>query len=576
MYGFWIAHIDHGNGNDVMTANETGQITADSCYAFLDVKHSCAVLGTILALLLSVNASSRVTLEIADYVALPITGRLDGTGQTDGMLARVTSLREEPGGRQRLFLNDLNGPLYMLDKRTRAFTTYLDFNGREGRKGLFKKLAFEVGFANGLNSFQFDPDYQRNGRFYTVHIEDPLLAGSPVPDNTNVPGLHVAGYTATPPIATPGPIQREGVLIEWTDSDITNATFEGSARELLRVQLNTRTHPLGDLTFNPQARRGDPEWRVLYIACGDGAAGESARLEIRLHPQRLDTIVGKILRIIPDLSEHQSTSTLSENGRDRVPRDNPFVATPGARKEIWAYGFRNPHRLTWGIDPSNVRNTRLIANSIGLHTWETVNIVHKGANYGYALREGTEALGTDNKTTTRPAIDEIPVYVTDTITAGVIKPTYPVVQYAHRQEGGDAIGSGFVYRGKRLPALRGQYVFTDISTGRVWHVDYNEMLRADDGDPATMAAMHEIDIAWDDPHDVPDAGKRIYPSLFPIAQAAYRFRGGKDPDLPGRATVSGSGRADAHFAVETSGELYIFSKTDGMIRSVVSEIRQSP
>src|SRR5262245_24823481 len=127
-------------------------------------------------------ASPSVTLEIADYATLPITGRLDGTGQTDGMLARVNSLREEPagasGGGSRLFLNDLNGPLYILDKTAKTFTTYLDFNGRDGHHGIFHKLAYEVGYAGGLVSFQFDPDYARNGRFYTVHIEDPALAGS--------------------------------------------------------------------------------------------------------------------------------------------------------------------------------------------------------------------------------------------------------------------------------------------------------------------------------------------------------------------------------------------------------------
>jgi hypothetical protein len=98
------------------------------------------------------------------------------------------------------------------------------------------------------------------------------------------------------------------------------------------------------------------------------------------------------------------------------------------------------------------------------------------------------------------------------------------------------------------------------------------MLAADDGDAATMAAMHEIRLQWDDPNDKPDAGKRRFATMFPIAEAAYRFRGGKDPNLPGRATVSGDGRADAHVAVDAAGELYIFSKTDGMIRAVVGAV----
>ena len=119
---------------------------------------------------------------------------------------------------------------------------------------------------------------------------------------------------------------------------------------------------------------------------------------MRANPQRLDTLVGKILRIVPDLNEHVATSTVSENGRYRIPNDNPFVRDAGARKEIWAYGFRNPHRLTWAVDPANPANNRLIANSVGLHTWETVYIVHKGGQLRLAAARRHEVLKADNTT----------------------------------------------------------------------------------------------------------------------------------------------------------------------------------
>ena len=260
---------------------------------------------------------------------MPMTGLVDGKGTNELLLSRVNTLREEVGGARRLFISDLNGPLYILDKDSKTPKVYLDFNGQPGRKGMFRKLAIAQGYGNGLNGFYLDPDYTRNGKFYTTHIEDPALPGSNLPDNTNVPALNVAGYTTTAAIKTPGPLQHEGVLVEWTDSNPTNSTFEGTARELLRVQLNTRSHPLGDLIFNPAARPGDPDWRVLYIECGDGASGESSNVAIRPNPQRLDNLDGKILRIIPDLSEHVATSTVSENGRYRIPNDNPFVATAG-------------------------------------------------------------------------------------------------------------------------------------------------------------------------------------------------------------------------------------------------------
>jgi hypothetical protein len=516
-----------------------------------------ACLAAAIPLFWAAADSPSITLEIKDYLALPITGKLDGKGQTDGMLARVNALREEPGGANRFFIHDLNGPLYIVDKKTQKLSTYLDFNGRAGHSGLFHKFAYESGYANGLVSMQFDPDYRRNGRFYTVHIEDPSVDAPAIPDNASAPGLNVGGYETTKAIVTPGEILREGVLLEWTDRNRGNGTFEGSARELLRVQLNTRIHPLGDLVFNPAARPGDADWRVLYVGCGDGGSGES-RQAIRSNPQRLDTMVGKIHRIIPDLNEHQSSSVVSENGRYRIPNDNPFVATPGARKEIWAYGFRNPHRLNFAIDPSAPANNRLIANSIGLHTWETVNIVHKGANYGYSMREGTEALQMDNKTTKRPEVDEIPVRVTDTASNGTVVPHYPVIQYGHVPGGGDAIGSGFLYRGKSLPALRGQYVFTDISTGRIWYADYKEMLAADK--TQTLVQIHEARLQWD---------KTPFDTMFPIVDAAYHARGGKSAKLPGRALVSGEGRADAQFAIDAADELYILTKSDGMIRAVV-------
>ena len=505
-------------------------------------------------------ASAQVTLDIRDYVEAPMTGLPDGKGTNDLLLARINTMREETGGAKRLFISDLNGPLYIIDTATKKVSEYLDFNGSEGKKGIFHKLTVVQGYGNGLNGFYLDPDYTRNGKFYTVHIEDPALPGSNLPDNSAFPALNVTGYTSTEAIRTPGPLQNEGVLVEWTDSNPSNSTFEGTARELLRVQLNTRSHPLGDLIFNPTARRGDPDWRVLYVECGDGASGESTNVAIRSNPQRLDTLEGKILRIIPDLNEHVSTSTMSENGRYRIPSDNPFVSTPGARKEIWAYGFRNPHRLSWAIDPSNPANNRLIVNSVGLHTWEAVYIVKKGGNYGYGRREGNELLQPGNRTAPLPAVDRIPVQVGDTPTRQLVTPLYPVIQYGHGPDGGDAIGSGFVYNGKAIPSLRGKYLFGDLTTGRIWWAEYKDMLAADDGKPATLAAIHEVKLR---------SNGQVYDSMFPVVEAAYKARGGASPTLPGRPDLVKGGRADVRFSVDAEGELYLYSKGDGIIRKVV-------
>ena len=333
-----------------------------------------------------------------------------------------------------------------------------------------------------------------------------------------VAGLDLTGYTTTPAVQTPtvnGQIDREVVLVEWKDRNVANSTFEGTAREILRVQYPLAPHPLGEMTFNPVARPGDPDWRVMYLGAGDSQSGEQ-RDSRRLNPQRLDTLVGKILRIIPDLREHTNTSTVSENGRYRIPNDNPFATVDGARKEIWAYGLRNPHRLTWDVDPARPSAPTLLAFNIGLVTWETVDVIHKGANYGYPLREGTQSMSPTNGMGPLPDDDVIPIQISDTVTRGTVKPTYPVIQYPHnRESGGDAIANGFVYRGTLVPALRDKLVFGDITTGRIWYANRADVLAADDDNPTTVAPIYEMDA-----------------DLRRLTEETYRKRGGKGETLP--------------------------------------------
>ena len=95
--------------------------------------------------------AQQLTLEIKDYATLPITGSVDKvTHNVNSLLARINYLRDEPGNGKRFFVNDLNGPLYILDKQTRKITNYLNFNGRDGQGGLFHKIRLENGQANGF------------------------------------------------------------------------------------------------------------------------------------------------------------------------------------------------------------------------------------------------------------------------------------------------------------------------------------------------------------------------------------------------------------------------------------------
>ena len=536
-----------------MMAGFDGRIPDRDIWSIVNYIRALAANGNVtVARASAAPAPPRPTLELMDYVQVPITGQPGGEN-TRGQLARVNFLRDEPGGR-RFFVNDLNGPLYILDKQTKQFTTYLDFNGLAGRPGLFQRLTFERNLATGLINVIFDPDYARTGVFYTIHMEDPTTAAPAEPRSGVVPGLDLSGYRTTPAIVTPtapgATINREAVVIEWADRNISNTTFEGTARELLRLQLPSPIHPLGDITFNPVARRGDAEWRVMYVGVGDSGAGEQRDIR-RLNPQRLDTLGGKILRIVPDLRAHIATSTVSENGRYRIPNDNPFVSVEGARKEIWAVGLRNPHRLVWDVDPARPAAPRLLAFNIGLTSWETMVIVKKGANYGYPLREGIQAMTPEGMAPV-PADDTIPVQITDTVVRGTQTPTYPVIAYPHAATGGDAIAGGFVYRGSRIPALKGKLIFGDITTGRIWYAEMADVLAADDGNPATIAPMHELDTG-----------------LRRLVEATFHARGGQGDALPGAAAISGRGRVDVRFAEDNAGELYLLTKSDAMIRQVV-------
>ena len=239
------------------------------------------------------------------------------------------------------------------------------------------------------------------------------------------------------------------MLIEWKDRNPANATFEGTARELMRLQHPLPQHPLGEMTFNPVARRGDPDWRVMYIGAGDSGSGDQKDSR-RINPQRLDTLVGKILRIVPDFREHTATSTVSENGRYRIPNDNPFTSLEGTRKEIWAYGLRNPHRLIWDVDPARPKEPRLLAFHIGLVSWETVVVIRKGANYGWPLREGTQARSLEGMGPIPPD-DTIPIQISDTVTRGTVKPIYPVLQYPHRPGAATPSPTGSSIAASRFP-----------------------------------------------------------------------------------------------------------------------------
>ena len=202
----------------------------------------------------------------------------------------------------------------------------------------------------------------------------------------------------------------------------TNANIADSGCEsiVLRFDEPEFNHNGGDITFGPDG--------FLYIPTGDGGgAGDQ-------HPpygngQNVSNLLGKILRIDPSGSPYS------------IPVDNPFVAVPGARPEIYAIGMRNPWKLAFD-------STNLWVADVGQDLWEEVDLVRMGGNYGWRIMEGRHAYDLN---------------VASTVGIDVHALDAPIHEYIHGPLGISIIG-GFVYRGTNYPALQGRYVFGDFST----------------------------------------------------------------------------------------------------------------
>ena len=541
---------------------------------------------------------------LQDYASVPLASPVMDTYPPPidyyVQLGRINALRSEPAdapeSSSRFFVNDASSILYILDKSTKKFTPYIDF------AEVFPKFSSARGNSTGFISFAFDPEYAKNGKFYTVHSEYLGKNAPSTPTNAHLPGLNLDGYQVTDPVNPPGGhVCCESIVVEWTDKNIRDDKFEGTAREILRVGFSFTRHQMGDLVFDPLAKPGSSDYRNLYLSLGDGGAGEVAGVT-HSFPQQLNALPGKILRITPEISLRPA-DLLSSNGRYRIPSTgpdpNPFVTVGGARPEIFAYGFRNPHRLFWDA-PTNT----LLANDIGLHLWEEIDIVHKGGNYGYPEREGNEQLfvggpnnGKTGSLTSPPSAFPVPDVLTVEGLKDPVSPIYPAAIYSHQD--GDAIGSGGVYRGKLMPQLVGKYIFNDMTTGRLFYADLNEML-ATKGQRNKQAAVHELQVLYKSPYAASeqDAVKR---RMYDIVADEYAHKEGKPQPksagsdsklgvLPGFAmnpggwqaetfvpgtqredgVPYGGGRADVRVLIGGDGEVYVLSKSDGMIRKMVS------
>jgi uncharacterized repeat protein (TIGR03806 family) len=253
-------------------------------------------------------------------------------------------------------------------------------------------LLLDVG--KHIFGFTFHPSFRDHPYVYVVYVaknDDPL-------------GTHLGRFriSGDPPRAD---LASEKVVLRWPSGG----------------------HNGGGLKFGPDG--------MLYMATGDGSG-----IADEFHTgQDLSDLLASILRI--DVDHPDADKPYG------VPKDNPFVDHRGARPEVWAYGVRQPWKISFDRGSGE-----LWAGEVGQDLWESILRIEKGGNYGWSVMEGSHPFRPERKKGPTPILK-------------------PVAEHPHSDF--RSITGGFVYRGKRLPELAGTYVYGDFDTGRVWGLRFD-------------------------------------------------------------------------------------------------------
>ena len=320
-----------------------------------------------------------------------------------------------PAGTDRRFVVDRDGRIWELTDEGRRERPFLDISDR-----------VVLGSERGLLGVAAHPDFADNGRLYVR-------------------------YSAAPRAGTPGNYSHTAVLAEFTvDPDARTAAADRE-RTVLEVPQPQGNHNAGAVAFGPDG--------YLYVPFGDGGAANDVgtghvgdwydAVDGGNGQDVTENLLGSVLRI--DVDGRGGVDGADGDKPYAVPSDNPLVGREGL-DEQYAWGFRNPWRLSFfGED--------LYVADVGQGAWEELNLVERGGNYGWNVREGAHCFRRDSCPTTTP--DGTPL-------------VDPVAEYSHDGGGisGVSIIGGFVVNTETLPDLRGAYVFADyLARGRLFAVD---------------------------------------------------------------------------------------------------------
>jgi glucose/arabinose dehydrogenase len=353
----------------------------------------------------SIAAAQEVNTQPLEVKAVPAFPNLqwpdDVTGIEEGLTKDVRPLivMGAGDGTNRIFVATQPGTIHVFknDPQVEEMHTFLDLRDRVHY--LVPKHNEE-----GFLGLAFHPKFKDNGEFFVFYTKD---------------------YK--------DPVDRKSHISRFRVSKDDPNKADPASEEIIMVIPDIEwNHNGGTIIFGPDG--------YLYVGLGDGGFGGDPQK----NGQNLGTVLGKILRIDVDNRD--------EGLAYAIPKDNPFVGREGARGEIWAYGIRNIWRMAF--DP---KTGLLWAGDVGQNIWEEIDVIVKGGNYGWNLREGmhpyvdakTDAKGSE----ARPDLIE------------------PIWEYHH--DVGKSITGGNVYRGKSAPELEGGYLYADFVSGQIWALWYD-------------------------------------------------------------------------------------------------------